>query len=407
MKNSWVDDSDDESPTPELYTKNGKKYKLEYSTVTEGGKKYKITRKFLVTERTTQVPKEVLERRKNWVKFGFDPTSRESQSVTNRSEEPVDFEEPLKFGEEAGDSSKAVVEALQRALNAGGHTDYEERTTITGAAAMVSSASAGGDKYIPAHKRPGANAGSHMSSHNEDDELTLRVSNITEEATDDDLRDLFHKYGPFQRVYLATAKADSTICFLSPAPPGNVGLTHVSGTMYTANQKGMRYLRDNKCGEFIKDMIKSFKYAKNPRKGGGRGPKRGHHDPDAERYYLTGRGTGAFIQMGGGDSKSDSENLFRLYNSVGVKQGLFDVVGKDTFTKVSRGFAYIKFRTRDLATRAMQELNGHGYGHLILKVERAKPSNRDAAPHGNSMKFASGYGRALPQSGPNKPIGSS
>ena len=28
----------------------------------------------------------------------------------------------------------------------------------------------------------------------------------------------------------------------------------------------------------------------------------------------------------------------------------------------------------------MQELNGHGYGHLILKVERAKPSNRDSAP---------------------------
>ena len=30
----------------------------------------------------------------------------------------VDFEEPLQFGEEAGDSSKAVVEALQKALNA-------------------------------------------------------------------------------------------------------------------------------------------------------------------------------------------------------------------------------------------------------------------------------------------------
>ena len=29
-----------------------------------------------------------------------------------------------------------------------------------------------------------------MSSHQEDDELTLRVSNITEEATDDDLRDV-------------------------------------------------------------------------------------------------------------------------------------------------------------------------------------------------------------------------
>ena len=32
----------------------------------------------------------------------------------------VEFEEPLQFGEEAGDSSKAVVEALQKALNAVG-----------------------------------------------------------------------------------------------------------------------------------------------------------------------------------------------------------------------------------------------------------------------------------------------
>ena len=116
---------------------------------------------------------------------------------------------------------------------------------------------------------------------------------------------LFHKFGPFQRVYLATAKADCTICFISPvrdatkargieyevamspltryihtqAPPSNVGLTHISGSMcvhvkrittlrsakflsgehvvnaslgrYKANQKGMRYLRENKVGEYV------------------------------------------------------------------------------------------------------------------------------------------------------------
>ena len=77
----------------------------------------------------------------------------------------VDFEEPLQFGEEAGDSSKAVVEALQKALNAvtcififlsfwvgavatavshmacrfflqGGQTDYDKRVSSGATAGM-------------------------------------------------------------------------------------------------------------------------------------------------------------------------------------------------------------------------------------------------------------------------------
>ena len=34
-------------------------------------------------------------------------------------------------------------------------------------------------------------------------------------------------------------------------------------------------------------MTKTFKYAKSPQKGGGRGPKRGHHDPDVPRLANT------------------------------------------------------------------------------------------------------------------------
>ena len=77
----------------------------------------------------------------------------------------VEFEEPLQFGEEAGDSSKAVVEALQKALNAvtcififfillsrsrcnccfahglslllqGGQTDYDKRVSSGATAGM-------------------------------------------------------------------------------------------------------------------------------------------------------------------------------------------------------------------------------------------------------------------------------
>lgn len=44
--------------------------------------------------------------------------------------------------------------------------------------------------------------------------------------------------------------------------------------------------------------------------------------------------------------------------------------------------------------KAMKKLDGYPYGHLILKVEWAKPSTNRPQ---NSMRFATGYGGALPQ----------
>ena len=67
-------------------------------------------------------------------------------------------------------------------------------------------------------------------------------------------------------------------------------------------------------------------------------------------------------------------------------------IAKDHVTKQSRGFAFITFRTREQAELALNELDGHGYGHLILKVEWAKA--RTKMP---KTRY-SGYGKPLPQS---------
>ena len=49
------------------------------------------------------------------------------------------------------------------------------------------------------------------------------------------------------------------------------------------------------------------------------------------------------------------------------------------------------------AAQAKEKLNGYGYDHLILKVDWAEPSKQKNPGMDNGMKYASGYGKALPQ----------
>lgn len=92
-------------------------------------------------------------------------------------------------------------------------------------------------------------------------------------------------------------------------------------------------------------------------------------------------------------SERDLQELFRPFGSVARIY-----LAKDRETQMSRGFAYVSYHNRQDAERAMEKLHGFGYDHLILSIEWAKPSVRDDnAGAQNSMKHASGYGKALPQ----------
>jgi translation initiation factor 3 subunit G len=54
-----------------------------------------------------------------------------------------------------------------------------------------------GGKYVPPSMRAGAGAGrggESMFRNNRDDLPTLRVTNVSEDTQEDDLRDLFSKY---------------------------------------------------------------------------------------------------------------------------------------------------------------------------------------------------------------------
>lgn len=58
-----------------------------------------------------------------------------------------------------------------------------------------------GSKYVPPSRRAGGGVGESMNR-SRDDLPTLRVTNVSEDATDEDLRELFSRFGKVFRVYI-------------------------------------------------------------------------------------------------------------------------------------------------------------------------------------------------------------
>jgi len=67
--------------------------------------------------------------------------------------------------------------------------------------------------------------------------------------------------------------------------------------------------------------------------------------------------------------EDDLQSLFHPYGDI-----VRIYLAKDKVTGVSKGFAFINYKRREEAESAIRSLDGHGYDHLILNVEWAKPS---------------------------------
>lgn len=65
---------------------------------------------------------------------------------------------------------------------------------------------------------------------------------------------------------------------------------------------------------------------------------------------------------------ADLDELVKPFGSV-VKQFL----AKEKVSNLCKGFAYVHFKHRADASRAISTLDGYGYDHLILSVEWSKP----------------------------------
>lgn len=67
-------------------------------------------------------------------------------------------------------------------------------------------------------------------------------------------------------------------------------------------------------------------------------------------------------------TESDLEELVRPFGPI---QKLY--LAKEKSTGLCKGFAYVHFKFRNDAAKAIANLNGHGYDHLILIAEWSKP----------------------------------
>lgn len=67
-------------------------------------------------------------------------------------------------------------------------------------------------------------------------------------------------------------------------------------------------------------------------------------------------------------TETDLEDLVKPFGPI---QKLY--LAKDKQTGLCKGFAYIHFKFRNDAAKAISMLNGYGYDHLILNVDWSKP----------------------------------
>jgi translation initiation factor 3 subunit G len=122
--------------------------------------------------------------------------------------------------------------------------------------------------------------------------------------------------------------------------------------------------------------------------GGGASGGPGGYQPERRMDDLN---TIRVTNLSESTTEADLQELFQVYGRISRVY-----LAKDKETMQSRGFAFVSFVNKDDAAKAMEELQGYGYDHLILKLEWARP-NAPKDPATSGTEFRSGYGKALAQ----------
>jgi len=244
---SWADEIEEGDtstlPSSSEKIKGDAKIVTDYS-FNEDGKKVKTVRTYKIERK--MVPKIVAERR-NWPKYGMSKEDKPGpnpqttvvaeeiwmQFVANKEEN--DKEQESSALDKLKDSKRGVVKCrickedhwttqcpykdtlgpLRESLT--GPVDGSEPDASAAAAAAPAPAAGGGStqggKYVPPSRRGGGMSdaqarisGDSMPDRRREDTAAIRVSNLSENAQETDLQELFKPFGHIARIFLAKDK---------------------------------------------------------------------------------------------------------------------------------------------------------------------------------------------------------
>ncbi|EEH19782.2 eukaryotic translation initiation factor 3 subunit G [Paracoccidioides brasiliensis Pb03] len=234
-RSDWADDEefDDAQTLPAqqvITNKDGTKTVISYR-FNDDGKKVKTSRRIRTTVVKEHVNPRVAERR-TWAKFGLEKGHPPGPSLhTTSVGENIIFRPSVNWKAQAKEAEKAGLEKgsikdqlkdkkVKCRICSGEHftarcpfKDTMAPVEESGSAAVddmgderpAGSLGAGGNSYVPPHLRKGgAAAGERMGGKYERDDLaTLRVTNVSELAEEQEIRDMFERFGRVTRVFLA------------------------------------------------------------------------------------------------------------------------------------------------------------------------------------------------------------
>jgi len=247
---SWADEIEEGDAS--VLPPSSEKIKGDTKTVTdymfnEDGKKVKVVRTYKIERKI--VPKAIAERRL-WPKFGMSRTDKPGpnpqttvvaeeiwmQFVANKEEHEKEQGEKTALdmlkGQNKGvvkcrickedhwttqcpykDTLGPLRESLTGPLDAEGGEKDAGGAAAAASAAPVGAAGGGGGKYVPPSRRaaPGTSAlervqGDTMPDRRREDTAAIRVSNLSENAQETDLQELFKPFGHIARIFLAKDK---------------------------------------------------------------------------------------------------------------------------------------------------------------------------------------------------------
>lgn len=192
-KSRWGEEEEEEEQSPIPQQDSGIKERVKFVTNSKG-QKVKITTKVRVREARFKVPHRI-EARKNLPKFGVARTSDEK--VTTPSRDFILMEHPNDQLNESDEFTRNV-QAFRAEYKL---SEFDEDIAEPEPSPEEDQPESGPKPgvYVPPSKK---GSGSKMNDSSEGTENTLRVSNLTKAVTEEDLRDLFERFGRIHRISL-------------------------------------------------------------------------------------------------------------------------------------------------------------------------------------------------------------